>query len=141
MSDVRLIDANAAEEVLLHAARCCIGDDPLHSLVRDAYDDAVRRIRDVPDADPVQWHNGLPPEHETVFARLKGTDKWLPSMFEKMLRNVLVTLEMCDKNGTPERIVTVAHTVDGQWRGLPFIVPNKVIAWADMPAPLKGWPE
>lgn len=56
MSDVRLIDANAAEEVLLHAARCCIGDDPLHSLVRDTYDDAVRRIRDVPDADPVQWH-------------------------------------------------------------------------------------
>lgn len=86
-------------------------------------------------------NNGLPPEHETVFARLKGTDKWLPSMFEKMSRNVLVTLEMCDKNGTPERIVTVAHTTDGQWRGLPFIVPNKVIAWADMPAPLKGWPE
>ena len=138
MADVRLIDANAAEKTLLYAAHCCIGDDPLHSLVRDAYNDAAMRIRNVPDACPVRWHKGLPPEHKTMFARLKGTDKWKPTMFEKMSKSVLVTLEMYDKNGMPERIVTVSHTTDGQWRGLPSIAPNKVIAWADMPAPMKG---
>lgn len=59
-------------------------------------------------------------------------------MFEKISGNVLVTLEAYEKDGTAKRITIVAHTVDGEWRGLPISIPGKVIAWAEMPEPMGG---
>lgn len=102
-------------------------------------EDDSEQALDFSNADTVQWHKGLPSEHESEFARLKGTDKWRPNMFEKTSNAVLVTIEICGVNGTPERFVIISRTMDGKWSGIPsVIVPNKVIAWTDMPAPFEG---
>ena len=54
----------------------------------------------------------LPDEHESLFARFKGTDKWLNAMFMTISDPVIVCAE-CE-NG--ERIVRTANTVDGVWK-------------------------
>ena len=61
-----------------------------------------------------QWikcSEALPEERETMFAKLKGTDKWRPAMFEKMSEDVRVVEVFED--GT--RRVGHSHTVDGLW--------------------------
>ena len=48
------------------------------------------------------WHDlkknpkDLPKEHDSIFARLKGTAKWNPHMFEKISDHVDVTVELLD---------------------------------------------
>lgn len=54
----------------------------------------------------------LPPEHDTIFAKLKGTDKWNPNMFAKASDDVRVVVRFDD--GT--RMVSHDHTFDGKWR-------------------------
>ena len=54
----------------------------------------------------------LPPERDTIFAKLKGTDKWNPNMFAKASDDVRVVVRFED--GT--RMVSHAHTFDGKWR-------------------------
>lgn len=53
----------------------------------------------------------LPPEHDTIFAKLKGTDKWRDAMFEKQSEDVRVVFRFED--GT--RSVGHNHTIDGVW--------------------------
>ena len=55
----------------------------------------------------------MPEEHDSMFARFKGTDDWDPCFFEKISRDVFVTLR--DKKGNTA--VAQAHTTDGKWRG------------------------
>ena len=61
------------------------------------------------------WHDlkknpkDLPEEHNSIFAKLKGTAKWNPHMFEKISDHVDVTVELLD--GT--RVVDTAKTKDG----------------------------
>ena len=53
----------------------------------------------------------LPDEHDTIFAKLKGTDKWNKAMCEKMSDNVTVVCVF--ENG--KRVVSHSCTVDGKW--------------------------
>lgn len=81
-----------------------------------------------------KWHlcsEGLPKEHESMFAKYKGTDKWNPAMFEKISDEVNVVIQ--DKNG--KKVVTHAHTVDGQWKSdlLDLNKSYEVIAWMELP--------
>lgn len=73
----------------------------------------------------------MPKEHDSIFAKLKGTDKWRDAMFEKTSNEVNVTIEFEDG----KRAVKTLHTIDGRWnegnRGLKF----KVIAWQPLPEP------
>lgn len=74
----------------------------------------------------------MPEEHDSIFAKFKGTDKWNRSMFEKLSDDVNITVEFED--GT--RKTWTSYTVDGRWntdRGLKF----KVIAWMPLPKPYK----
>lgn len=76
----------------------------------------------------------LPEEHKSIFAKLKGTDKWSNAMFEKTSSEVNATIEFEDG----KRAVKALHTIDGRWnegnRGLKF----KVIAWKPFPEPYTG---
>lgn len=139
MADVRLIDGVAAEKALRQYASCCIGGGPFHTVERAAYKAAADRIRDMPTVETIVWHDDLPPEHDSMFCHLKGTDKWKPGMFEKSSNTVLVTIEYRGKCGEQPRVVVPAHTIDGVWRGLPEALPYvEVVAWAEIPAPMKG---
>lgn len=89
-----------------------------HFRVEDAADrDEViagwnRRLEEKPSQQ--QWisvEDGIPPEHETIFARFYGTDKWRSAMFRMMSDDVRVVKVFRD--GT--RRVHHDHTVDGVW--------------------------
>ena len=54
----------------------------------------------------------MPPEHDTIFAKLNGTKQWNPSMFMKSSDDVRVVVRFED--GT--RMVSHDHTFDGKWR-------------------------
>ena len=76
----------------------------------------------------------MPEEHETMFAKLKGTDKWNNSMFEKCSVNVNVTSILPDGS----RIVEAMHTIDGEWCQTSKIVKRNIIAWRPFPEAYNG---
>lgn len=102
----------------------------------ESIEDELSDLEKLPTVDPascLNWHTGKPPEHESMFAKFKGTKKWLPGMFETVSNEVLVTIELPDKT----RIVTVSKTTDGKWTGCCKNLECEVVAWTEMPAPAK----
>lgn len=76
----------------------------------------------------------LPEEnHTSMFAKLKGTEKWKPGMFVKRSDELPVTVEYED--GT--RAVEYGRTHDGEWVFFGSMLPRKVIAWMPLPEPYK----
>ena len=64
--------------------------------------------------EPNEWikcSDEMPEERDSIFAKLKGTDKWSSAMFEKMSEDVRVVVVFED--GT--RRVHHSYTVDGKW--------------------------
>ena len=76
----------------------------------------------------------LPDEHESLFARYKGTDKWSNAMFMTISDRVIVCAE-CE-NG--KRLVKTANMVDGVWKVKDIFHPCKVTHWMPIPHPPKG---
>lgn len=109
----------------------------------NAYLDAITRVLSAVKNQPKfgEWTPcsvGMPDEHDSVFAKFKGTDRWNSAMFEKKSYEVIVAYEYED--GT--RKVSSSKTLDGVWKmekeyagaGLGL----KVIAWMPLPEPYKG---
>ena len=84
--------------------------------------------------DWVSVKDRLPDEHESLFARYKGTDKWRNAMFTTISDRVIVCAEY--ENG--KRIVKTANTVDGVWKVKDILCPCKVTHWMPIPEPPKG---
>ena len=74
-----------------------------------------------------------PEEHETVFAKLKGTNRWNEFMFEKASEKLRVTVEFEDGS----REIDYLETIDGEWEKRFNDVKKKVIAWMPNPEPYK----
>lgn len=80
MTDKRPIDANALYEDVSRMGLTNGSALGRHSGMADAI---AQMIQDAPAVDPascLNWHTGKPPEHESMFAKFKGTKKWLPGM-------------------------------------------------------------
>ena len=75
----------------------------------------------------------MPEEHETVFAKLKGTNRWNEFMFEKASEKLRVTVEFEDGS----REIDYLETIDGEWEKRFNDVKKKVIAWMPNPEPYK----
>ena len=75
----------------------------------------------------------LPEEHDSVFAKFKGSSYWTSGLFEKISNTVMATVELED--GT--RKVVLTHTLDGKWSLENEIIKKKVIAWMTLPEPYK----
>ena len=96
----------------------------------------VGKDTNIPSNDgwiPVE--DGLPEEHDSIFAKFKGTDMWSNAMFEKSSDKVNVTFEFEDgtrKSGT-------SYTIDGKWKCEKgnCAVKRKVIAWRPLLEPYK----
>ena len=98
--------------------------------------DAKQIVQEVAE----EYNNGwiscsemLPEEHDSIFAKLKGTDKWSKSMFEKISDDVNATVEFEDCT----RKTMTLHTNDGKWNTNNRIVKFNVIAWQPLPEPFK----
>lgn len=77
----------------------------------------------------------MPIEYDSIFAALKGTNKWKNGMFEKTSKNVLVTV-VC---GDGSRGTHVARTIDGKWKADNFLFGSEeIVAWMPLPEPWKG---
>lgn len=67
----------------------------------------------------------LPEEHDSIFAKFKGTNKWSESMFERTSYEVIVTVKYAD--GTI--LTETAYTKDGEWKLSHPTFNGIVIAW------------
>lgn len=76
----------------------------------------------------------LPEEHDSVFAKFKGTSYWTSGLFEKISNTVMATVELED--GT--RKVVLTQTLDGEWNLENRIIKKKVIAWMPLPEAYGG---
>ena len=88
--------------------------------------------------DSFEWipvSEKLPDEHDSIFARLYGTDKWNDALWRTWSMEVLVTIEYED--GT--RSVTSSYTTDGKWKVEKIVKLRKckVVAWMPLPKPYK----
>ena len=81
------------------------------------------------DQNWVKCSDRMPEEHETIFAKFKGTDKWSPAMFAQSSEDVRVVIVFAD--GT--RRVSHSHTIDGKWECEKSPVKRTVTHW--MPNP------
>lgn len=77
----------------------------------------------------------LPEEHESVFAKFYGTDRWDNNLWRARSEEVLVCIEYDDGS----RSVTTSFTLDGKWHIARRRVLHdfKVIAWMPLPKPMK----
>lgn len=89
-------------------------------------------IEDFPVADSggrwIACESKMPEEHDSMFAKFKGTDKWDNTMFEKISDDVNVTVEFDDG----KRKTMTSHSTDGKWK---TPIKCKVIAWKQLPEP------
>lgn len=74
----------------------------------------------------------MPEERNSMFAKFKGTNKWKEAMFEKISKDVLVTILY--RNSL---FVQQAHTVDGKWKNDLLTLGGTVIAWKPLPEPYR----
>lgn len=77
----------------------------------------------------------LPEEHESIFAKLKGTAKWNKNMFEKTTDTLLCTVKFSNGN---KKVVT-GRLNDGKWYLDDYydwmIKDFEVTAWMPFPEP------
>lgn len=76
----------------------------------------------------------MPKERDSIFKKVKGTDKWSGGMFETISNIVQVTYEF----ETGERIVGISNTLDGKWKKEPTYKGKRIIAWKPLDEPYKG---
>lgn len=91
----------------------------------------------VEKADSFEWipvSERLPKEHDSIFAKLYGTDKWNNQLWRTVSDRVLVTIKYDD--GT--RIVNESCTRDGKWSDEKRCMNCKVEAWMPLPKAYKG---
>ena len=80
---------------------------------------------------PSKWipcSERMPEEHDSIFAKFKGTDRWMSEMYEKESDLVNVTIRYED--GTKQ--VKTIKTIDGKWRKGTFSK-SEVLAWMPLP--------
>ena len=122
---MRLIDADALRESIITRQ------------TEMSYEDAwaLTCVDNAPTIEPRKWipcSERLPEEHDSIFSRFYGTEKWRDAMFRKTSKTVIITVEHLD--GT--RQTAPCYTIDGEWnqsmKGM-----GKVLAWMPLPEPYK----
>lgn len=127
------------EEIKRHKVITTFEDDnPIDCGFNAGLDRAIELVSSQPKVD--EWipvEERMPEEHDSVFAKYKGTIKWLPGMFEKCSDEVEVTFKLTNDAAEEERIVRTSHTNDGKWsieKELGFFN-EKVVAWRTLREP------
>lgn len=99
--------------------------------------DSMDTLRQLVDkVDSFEWipvSEKLPEEHDSIFAKLYGTDKWDSNLWRTTSNRVLVTVKYDD--GT--RFVKESHTRDGEWADEKKCINCKVVTWSPLPSPYK----
>lgn len=102
----------------------------------EIYNAQMVLLKLVDKAESFEWipiSERLPEEHDSVFAKLYGTDKWRSELWRTTSNIVIATIKYND--GTV--IVKDAFTHDGEWTVEKRNTNCKVIAWMPFPNPYK----
>ena len=110
--------------------------DGIRELIENFKREAVEEYKKEHVVGWIPCSERMPEERPSMFAKLKGTDRWSMLMFEKISDEVHVTIEFPGK----ERIVDTAKTLDGKWKFEAQILDSeaKVVAWMPNPEPYTG---
>ena len=134
---MRLIDADAFKEYICNAYEQVKHMYPdSRKWARQITEDFCKDIDEQPTIKPQKWilcSERMPEEHDSIFSRFYGTEKWRDAMFRKTSKIVIITVE--HRDGT--RQTAPCHTIDGEWnqsmKGM-----GKVLAWMPLPDPWGG---
>lgn len=102
----------------------------------EIYNAQMVLLKLVDKAESFEWipvSEKLPDEHDSVFAKLYGTDKWENMFWRTTSNRVIATIKYND--GTV--IVKEAFIHDGEWTVEKNNINCKVIAWMPFPKPYK----
>ena len=105
-------------------------DITIHCETKEEQKEAIERLK---STNWIPVSERLPEEHDSIFAKFKGTDNWKRGMFEKTSKYVIATVVFDD--GTV--LVEQAHTTGGIWRTDKKVLGGTVVAWMDYPEPYK----
>lgn len=104
---------------------------------QECYCSSFETLQELVDkADSFEWipvSERLPEEHDSIFAKLYGTDKWDSKLHRTVSNRVLVTVQRDDDT----RFVKESHTCDGEWADEKKCINYKVIAWMELPEAYK----
>ena len=123
-----MTNEEAAKKIREFGLHHAIQDLPHSTLTVEAFGMAINELLDN------RWilcSEDMPEEHDSIFKKFYGTNKWNKCMWLKNSDEVNVTSEL--KDGT--RITEHACTNDGKWRFKSASVERKVIAWRPLPEP------
>lgn len=83
--------------------------------------------------DWISVEEAMPEEHDSVFAKFKGTDKWCNSFGEKNSNTVLVVLAS-NRDGN-NFVVETGKTINGEWTTVPMTLKDRahVVYWMPFP--------
>lgn len=117
-------------------------EDGAFSTYNDTYDIVIhckskeeqeKAIEHLKSTNWIPVSERLPEEHDSIFAKFKGTDNWKRGMFEKTSKYVIATVAFDDGTVLVEQV----HTTDGIWRTDKKVLGGTVVAWMDYPEPYK----
>lgn len=118
-----------------------VNDSEYIELLKNAYErqkritsKAIAKLKEQPEQKWIPVSERLPEEHESMFARFYGSERWNRSMWLRQSDRVIVTSELAD--GT--RITETARTRDGEWKPDHAILKREIVAWMPLPKPYKG---
>ena len=109
-------------------------ENKIYGIASRGYLETLQELVD--KAESFEWipvSEKLPDEHNSVFAKSYGTDKWSNAFWRTTSNRVIATIKYND--GTV--IVKEAFTHDGAWTVEKKNINCKVIAWMPFPNPYK----
>lgn len=109
-------------------------ENKIYGIASRGYLETLQELVD--KAESFEWipvSEKLPDEHDSIFAKLYGTDKWDNMLWRTTSNRVIAIIKYND--GTV--IVKEAFTHDGEWTVEKKNINCKVIAWMPFPKPYK----
>lgn len=109
-------------------------ENKIYGIASRCYLETLQELVD--KAESFEWipvSEKLPDEHESIFAKSYGTDKWNNMFWRTTSNRVIAAIKYND--GTV--IVKEAFTHDGEWTVEKKKINCKVIAWMPFPKPYK----
>ena len=81
----------------------------------------------------ISVEEAMPEEHDSIFAKFKGTDKWCNSFWEKNSNTVLVVL--VNNLDEDNFVVGTGKTIDGEWTTESMLLKDRahVVYWMPFP--------
>jgi hypothetical protein len=109
-------------------------ENKIYGIASRGYLETLQELVD--KADSFEWipiSEKLPDEHDSIFAKLYGTNEWDDAFWRTQSKEVLVTIEYEDG----VRTVKSSHTSDGALEKRAKLNKCKVVAWMPLPEPYK----